>query len=199
MLLVLVMLMVTGSVYGVLEASYDGGKELILIERIPIISNKHTIDRVDYSLDIPTFSIYYNQHTTNYYFVEDGSSMIRTNGFIYTIDTNRLEMSYTGEQLDPFLTFVGYISNNMRLYIDNRNKQQYIKVLIPIKDSHTLIVRVHPPLEGYQFKHISYLEPGDDRGAYRYYDNKGQINLYENFLEVDPPGNTYYSTPMDTD
>ena len=111
-----------------LDASYDGGEELKIVEKR--YYQEEEIETYDDPLDMTYFSIYFNPPSRLFYTTQDGAGMIRTNGLTYKIDTNRLETSYTGKNIDPYLIFVGYITTNMRLYIDNRNtNQQYIKVI----------------------------------------------------------------------
>ncbi|MGL5955848.1 MAG: hypothetical protein ACRC0X_04490 [Brevinema sp.] len=157
-----------------LDANYDGGETLQIIQRS--YQSKVLYDYT-VSLDTPLYSIYWNPATTNYYFVEDGLGMMRTNGLTYKIDTNKLETSYTGENLDPFLIFVGYISPDKRLYIDNRDtNQQYIKVLEPITDYYYLGGPLVPDKSG-TASGIGYSLTGESWscGTGRSYKNRGAI------------------------
>ncbi|MGL4677183.1 MAG: hypothetical protein ACRCWI_05905 [Brevinema sp.] len=159
MLLVLVMLMVTGSVYGVVEASYDG-ETLIMTERSGFSTDLKTILNPITDLSVPLYSIYWNPSNNQYYYVEDGSDLTKTNGLTYKLDPKKEEQVFVPDIKDPYLQFAGYISTNERLYIDNRNKQQYIKVLIPIKDPFEVI-----PKEGHFIKTaIRYCDPKENEG-----------------------------------
>ncbi|MGL4677553.1 MAG: hypothetical protein ACRCWI_07810 [Brevinema sp.] len=183
MFLVLMMLMVTGSVYGVVEASYDGGEELILVERYPIkYEDVKMLGLYPYPINIELYSIYWNPkyfdsllrpyykeqpcgniyisnnyyesyglynrasdvrkdakstktyNITNqqYYYVKDGSRLIKTNNTRYKLDPKRAEKTLTYYSLDKELLYAGYISSNERFYIHRTTKEQYIKVLEPI-------------------------------------------------------------------
>ena len=155
-----------------LDASYEGA-ELILLER-----NSSTL-KYKYKLDLTDslYSIYWNPSTTNYYFTEDGSNLIKTNGLSYKIDPKKAEKISDESLKDPFLSYAGYISPKERLYIDKRDKQQYIKALEPIQDSHVLVPKIEGTGENYQ---ISYRETNDyEIGYTRSYYNKGSIDVYK--------------------
>ena len=155
-----------------LDASYDGA-ELVLLER-----NSSTL-KYKYKLDLTDslYAIYWNPSTTNYYFTEDGSNLIKTNGLSYKIDPKKAEKISDESLKDPFLSYAGYISPKERLYIDKRDKQQYIKALEPIQDSHVLVPKIEGTGENYQ---ISYRETNDyEIGYTRSYYNKGSIDVYK--------------------
>ncbi|MGL4676854.1 MAG: hypothetical protein ACRCWI_04210, partial [Brevinema sp.] len=61
------------------------------------------------------------------------------------LDPKRAERTLSGISLDNDLLYAGYISSNERLYIDKNTKEQYIKILIPIKDP----IKVVPYKETY--------------------------------------------------
>ena len=116
-----------------LDASYDGA-ELILLERMPINISDKGWEQFIYPNTIPLGSIYWNSNNNQYYYVKDGTRLTKTNGLTYKLNPKKAEQTYTGKNLDPFLSYVGYISPRERLYIDKRDNQQYIKVLEPIQD-----------------------------------------------------------------
>ncbi|MGL5956208.1 MAG: hypothetical protein ACRC0X_06335 [Brevinema sp.] len=158
--LLIILLIISGSVYGV-EASYDGGSELILVERSTV---EYIRNWTGSSLKIPMYSIYWNpseyqyerdgsgsinitnirydldlwKPSTYYYYVKDGSRLTKTNNIRYKLDPKRFEQTLEGISLDDELLYAGYISSNERLYIDKRTKEQYIKILEPIIDEYVL-------------------------------------------------------------
>ena len=144
-LLPLFLLMSVSACFHSLDASYEG-EELIMTERDrtepdKIYRNSKFVKNPDYKftrdiydLSVPLYSIYWNPSTTNYYYVKDGSDLIKTNGLTYKIDPKKEEKIFVYETKDPYLQYAGYISSKERLYIDKRDNQQYIKILIPIND-----------------------------------------------------------------
>ncbi|MGL4677739.1 MAG: hypothetical protein ACRCWI_08785 [Brevinema sp.] len=95
MLLVLAMLMVTGSVYGVVEASYDGGEELILIERYPLkyedrIQGNYSFTLYAYPMSLNLYSIYWNpkyfDSLLQSKYIEDPKGLIYINNRRYTYE-----------------------------------------------------------------------------------------------------------------
>lgn len=115
-----------------LDADYNGGEELIMTERDGSTSEYRR--KKIYDLSVPLYSIYWNPSNNQYYYVKDGSDLIKTNGLTYKLDPKKEEQIFIYETKDPYLQFAGYVSPKERLYIDKRNKKQYIKSLIPIQD-----------------------------------------------------------------
>ena len=114
-----------------LDASYDGA-ELVLVNREG--SNSEHMYKEIYDLSVPLYSIYWNPSNNQYYYVKDGSDLIKTNGLTYKIDPKKEEKIFVEYLKDPYLQYAGYISPKERLYIDKRDNQQYIKLLTPIQD-----------------------------------------------------------------
>ena len=115
-----------------LDASYDGGEELIMTERDG--SSYKYMHKKIYDLSAPLYSIYWNPSNNQYYYIKDGSDLIKTNGLTYKLDPKKEEEIFVSDIKDPYLQYAGYISPKERLYIDKRDNQQYIKVLTPIQD-----------------------------------------------------------------
>ncbi|MGL4676376.1 MAG: hypothetical protein ACRCWI_01750 [Brevinema sp.] len=256
MLLVLAMLMVTGSVYGVVEASYDGGEELILIERYPI---KHKDVKYSglsqYPINIELYSIYWNPkyfdsllrpyysedrygliyindisyddksiryyssigrdpiyenepirchpsirkephiaktyNITNqqYYYVKDGSRLIKTNNIRYKLDpTKEQEKTLADFPLDDELLYAGYISSNERLYIHRTTKEQYIKVLEPIIDPVIVFFYIMDSSRGTE---IFYQDLFHKRAGERSSKNGSYRRLEENEIRLDQGGDPW--------
>ncbi|MGL5956098.1 MAG: hypothetical protein ACRC0X_05780, partial [Brevinema sp.] len=77
----------------------------------------------------------WNSNNNQYYYVKDGSDLMKTNGLTYKLDPKKVEEQvFVPDMKDPYLQYAGYISPNQRLYIDRRDQQQYIKDLISIYD-----------------------------------------------------------------
>ena len=120
-----------------LDASYDGGEELIMTERGG--STTEYRRKKIYDLSVPLYSIYWNPSNNQYYYVKDGFDLIKTNGLTYKLDPKKEEDIFIYETKDPYLQYAGYISSKERLYIDKRDNQQYIKVLTPIQDPNEVV------------------------------------------------------------
>ena len=131
-LLPLFLLIFVSACFHSLDASYEGGEELIMTERDCFTSEYRR--KKTYDLSIPLFSIYWNPSNNQYYYIKDGSDLIKTNGLTYKLDPKKAEKIFVLDIKDPYLQYAGYISPKERLYIDKRDNQQYIKVLTPIQD-----------------------------------------------------------------
>ncbi len=168
---VLLLLLLPIAVFS-LDADYNGGEELILVERErtdtekfydstsnKFVSNTNYIHTGDiFDLSVSLYSIYWNPATTNYYYVKDGSRLTKTNGLSYKFNPKKEEKTYTGENFDPHLQYVGYISTNQRLYVDKRDNQQYIKTLEPINDP---IVTIPDPTFDYKTGKLMFMSYKD--------------------------------------
>ena len=130
-LLPLFLLMSVSACFHSLDASYEG-EELIMTERDGS-SHKYMYKKI-YDLSAPLYSIYWNPSNNQYYYIKDGSDLIKTNGLTYKLDPKKEEEIFVSDIKDPYLQYAGYISPKERLYIDKRDNQQYIKVLTPIQD-----------------------------------------------------------------
>ncbi|MGL5956376.1 MAG: hypothetical protein ACRC0X_07225 [Brevinema sp.] len=115
------------------DANYDGGEELILTERRGFVVKYRY--KEPYDLTVPLYAIYWNSNNNQYYYVKDGSDLMKTNGLTYKLDPKKVEEQvFVPDMKDPYLQYAGYISPAQRLYIDRRDQQQYIKELISIYD-----------------------------------------------------------------
>lgn len=68
-----------------LDADYNRGEELILIEREPVDYDETKIGGLQpYPMTMKLYSIYWNPSNNQYYYVKDGSDLIQTNGLTPT-------------------------------------------------------------------------------------------------------------------
>ncbi len=144
-------------------ADYEGGEELIMTTKFIIDSKDYKYNQKSYPNTVPQYSIYWNPATTNYYYVKDGSRLTKTNGIAYELNPDKAEQVFAEEIRDPDLQYAGYISPTERLYIDRRDNQQYIKILIPINDPFRVIPRKHLSSDGTYFMTI-YENPVHKKG-----------------------------------
>jgi len=127
-----------------LDASYEGGENLIMTDR----DTKTNEDKIIFDLSVPLYAIYWNSSNNQYYYVKDGSDLTKTNGLRYRLNSKKAEQVLTKDVQDLYLNFAGYISSNERLYIHKTTKQQYIKTLIPIHDPIEVIPNRKTYLDG---------------------------------------------------
>lgn len=114
-----------------LDASYDIGSELILLESSA--PRLWYFNRTYYGNGY--YAIYRNPKDNSYYCAHgDGTNLYVTNGLTYKLDMSKQETNYTTRETE-YIYYVGSLSPSERLYIDIKNTNiQYIKRLVKIDD-----------------------------------------------------------------
>ena len=152
-----------------LDASYDIGSDLVLLETNALewLRSKEWGDaNLDYGYgDDPTdanepsygyHGIYWNPKTNEYYYAtgeEKHGNLRLTNNLSYEIDSSKQEINYTVSER-AYLQYVGSLSFLERLYIA-KDGSLYIKILKKIKDPFPVFVDIEREEES-QSTYISY-------------------------------------------
>ena len=118
-----------------LDASYEVGKDLILLQtKVKLWYYTKDLNPDDPRGYRPYKAIYWNPKDNSYYFAHGPNhTLYLTNGLRYKIDPIKQETNCTILET-YFLSYAGSISPLERLYIDKEDGTQYIKRLIKIND-----------------------------------------------------------------
>ena len=126
-----------------LDASYDIGSDLVLLNTSEGWYSDKDIDPKDGRVPWGYHAVYWNPKTNEYYYAtgdEEFGNLSITNNLSYEIDPAKQETNYTDTELE-YIEYAGSISPLERLYIDKKDGTQYIKILKKITND---IVVVYP-------------------------------------------------------
>ncbi|MGL5955707.1 MAG: hypothetical protein ACRC0X_03780 [Brevinema sp.] len=122
----ILLLIISGSVYGV-EASYDRGSELILVERAPVNPNNRKRDSYwelqVYSRDLSLYAIYWNPSDYQYDRVKDESGAIKIDNIRYESNREVVNSNYYYVKDGSRLTK----TNNIRYKLDPKRFEQTLE------------------------------------------------------------------------
>ncbi|MGL5721599.1 MAG: hypothetical protein ACRCY4_04285, partial [Brevinema sp.] len=135
-----------------LDASYEIGKDLVLLQTYGDYwydtKDRDPLDSRGYR---PYRAIYWNPKDNSYYFAHGPDhNLYLTNGLSYKLDLSKQETNYTLSEME-YIVYVGSLSPLERLYIDKTNTNiQYIKRLIKFDDPQP-IYPLLPSTKAYPF------------------------------------------------
>ncbi|MGL5955846.1 MAG: hypothetical protein ACRC0X_04480 [Brevinema sp.] len=125
-----------------LDATYDIGRDLVLLQTDGAVLWYNTKDRNPKEYELPPFgyrAVYWNPKSNEYFLAygeESYYNLRMTNGLSYELDCDKQETNYT-KQEQEFLQYLGSITETERLYLA-KDGNQYIKKLRKINDTITV-------------------------------------------------------------